>query len=50
MFGYATTIRSATQGKASFTMEFGSYNQVPKQVSETIIAEHQAAKEKASKR
>jgi len=50
MFGYATTIRSATQGKANFTMEFGTYSQVPKQVSETIIAEHQAAKEKASKR
>jgi len=50
MFGYATTIRSATQGKASFTMEFGSYQQVPKQVSEAIIAEHQAAKDKSGKR
>jgi len=50
MFGYATTIRSATQGKASFTMEFGSYQQVPKQVSEAIIAEHQASKDKSGKR
>ena len=48
MFGYATTLRSATQGKASFTMEFGSYNQVPAQVSEAIIAEHQSDKEKKS--
>jgi hypothetical protein len=31
-------------------MEFGSYNQVPKQVSEMIVADHEAAKEKGRKR
>jgi len=50
MFGYATTIRSATQGKATFTMEFGSYNQVPAQVSEAMIADHEAAKGKKTKK
>jgi len=45
MFGYATVIRSSTQGKASFTMEFSRYNQVPAQISEDIIARKQAARE-----
>lgn len=37
MFGYATTLRSMTQGRASYNMEFGRYSQVPKNVEETII-------------
>ncbi|MDH3348319.1 MAG: elongation factor G [Desulfobulbaceae bacterium] len=37
MFGYSTTLRSLTQGKAEFTMEFDSYKQVPKSVSEELI-------------
>jgi len=36
MFGYSTTLRSMTQGKAQFTMEFSTYKQVPKSVLETI--------------
>lgn len=38
MFGYATKLRSMTQGRGSFTMEFGSYEQLPKSL-ESEIAE-----------
>ncbi|HTG80557.1 MAG TPA: elongation factor G [Geobacteraceae bacterium] len=38
MFGYATDLRSATQGRATYTMTFHHYEQVPKSVSEEIIA------------
>jgi len=38
MFGYATDLRSATQGRATYTMHFDHYEQVPKAVSEEIIA------------
>lgn len=38
MFGYATQLRSMTQGRASYSMEFGHYNEVPKNVAETIAA------------
>ncbi len=44
MFGYSTTLRSLTQGKAEFTMEFASYKQVPKSVSEELIKEFEDAK------
>ena len=37
MFGYATSLRSATQGRGTFTMQFDHYEQVPKNVSEEII-------------
>ncbi|MGL6177271.1 MAG: elongation factor G, partial [Vibrionaceae bacterium] len=39
MFGYATDLRSATQGRASYSMEFSEYAEVPKNVAESIIAE-----------
>jgi elongation factor G len=39
MFGYATELRSMTQGRASYSMEFSDYAKVPKGVSEKIIAE-----------
>ncbi len=42
MFGYATDLRSLTQGRASFTMEFGNYDKVPNNVAEKIIAERNA--------
>jgi elongation factor G len=48
MFGYATTLRSATQGKANFTMEFDSYATVPKSTREELIEE--AAKAKLAKK
>ena len=38
MFGYATDLRSATQGRANYTMVFDHYEQVPKAISEEIIA------------
>jgi len=38
MFGYATDLRSKTQGRASFTMHFGQYEEVPRNVSEEIVA------------
>jgi elongation factor G len=37
MFGYATDIRSKTQGRGIFTMEFSHYEEVPRNVAETII-------------
>jgi elongation factor G len=41
MFGYSTTLRSLTQGKAEFTMEFATFKQVPKSVSEQLVKEYQ---------
>ncbi|HET9030135.1 MAG TPA: elongation factor G [Candidatus Aquilonibacter sp.] len=38
MFGYATDMRSATQGRATYTMEFSHYEKAPKMVEEEIIA------------
>ena len=37
MFGYATQLRSMTQGRGSFTMEFDSYETVPKNIEQLII-------------
>lgn len=44
MFGFSTVLRSSTQGKAQFTMEFAIYKQVPQSIAEELI--EQAAKEK----
>ncbi|MFH1089319.1 MAG: elongation factor G [Candidatus Uhrbacteria bacterium] len=38
MFGYATSLRSMTQGRASYTMEFDHYEEAPKAVTEEIVA------------
>jgi elongation factor G len=40
MFGYATDIRSMTQGRGIFTMEFSHYDEVPRNVAEAIIAKN----------
>ncbi|MCX5935948.1 MAG: elongation factor G [Pseudanabaena sp. LacPavin_0818_WC45_MAG_42_6] len=45
MFGYSTDLRSSTQGRASFSMEFSHYEEVPKNVAEAIIAKNKGKKE-----
>ena len=37
MFGYATDVRSITQGRATFTMHFGRYSKVPTSITEEVI-------------
>ena len=37
MFGYATSVRSMSQGRATFTMEFAKYAEVPSNVAEVIL-------------
>ncbi|BAW80026.1 translation elongation factor G [Candidatus Nitrosoglobus terrae] len=41
MFGYATDLRSATQGRATYTMEFGKYSEAPSNISGAIIKKSQ---------
>jgi len=41
MFGYATELRSRTQGRGSFTMHFGRYEEVPTNIANEIIAKAQ---------
>ena len=38
MFGYATDLRSVTQGRATYSMQFSSYEQAPKSISEEVVA------------
>jgi elongation factor G len=44
MFGFSTILRSATQGKAQFTMELATYKQVPRSIAEELM--QKAEKEK----
>jgi elongation factor G len=43
MFGYSTTLRSGTQGRGTFSMELSHYDEVPKNISEEIIAKGKGA-------
>jgi elongation factor G len=38
MFGYSTDLRSRTQGRATYTMQFESYQQMPSSIQEEIVA------------
>ena len=49
MFGYSTVLRSLTQGKAEFTMEFADYKQVPKNVAEEVIEDFRKKKKEQEK-
>jgi len=49
MFGFSTPLRSATQGKSEFTMEFAKYSDVPATISEELLAKAKKAKEDALK-
>jgi elongation factor G len=41
MFGYATELRSRTQGRGSFTMHFSRYEEAPEAVTEEVVARAQ---------
>jgi len=43
LYDYATVLRSLTQGRAAHTRTFSHYEEVPREIAETIIAEHKAA-------
>ncbi len=46
MFGYSTVLRSSSQGKAEFTMEFAKYSKVPNSISEELIKEFEEKNKK----
>jgi elongation factor G len=46
MFGYSTTLRSLTQGRATYTMEFKHYHEAPKPIAEAIITKYSGKDEK----
>ena len=50
MFGYSTTLRSLTQGKAEFSMEFEKYGKVPVSISEALIKEYEEKRRKEAGR
>ena len=48
MFGYATVLRSLTQGQAQFTMEFATYKQVPQSIAEELVKKSAEEKKKVA--
>jgi elongation factor G len=42
MFGYATTLRSITQGRAIYSMQFSNYDKVPESIAKEIIEKSQS--------
>jgi elongation factor G len=50
MFGYSTQLRSMTQGKAGFSMEFAKYRAVPMSIQEQLIKKYQEERAKGSKK
>ena len=44
MFGYATSLRSMTQGRASYSMEFDHYADVPRNVAEELMGKYNTAR------
>jgi elongation factor G len=50
MFGYSTPLRSSTQGKAEFTMEFAKYQDVPSNIGEELLAKAAKAKAEAARK
>ena len=50
MFGYSTVIRSLTQGKAEFTMEFEKYGKVPTSISDQLKKEYLEKRRKEAQR
>jgi elongation factor G len=49
MFGYSTELRSRTQGRATFTMQFGRYQPMPESVAAEVVAAREAKKAAESK-
>jgi elongation factor G len=50
MFGYSTPLRSSTQGKAEFTMEFAKYQDVPSNIGEELLSKAAKAKAEAARK